>query len=473
MPLFSPRRPPVHLRNMTAIARLCPQCGAPTQGARCPADGAATFALQPTVDAATLAPAVVVAGAYRIVRTLGRSGAGAVYEADHPAQHGKVALTVLSHNDLRPEQLQSFYGDTHAATQLQHAHLARVFEVGQFESGAWFVASELLEGASLEDLLAAASQQGRVLDQATAIAVGCGVLLGLAEAHARGLVHRDLKPAHVIVSETQGQRLVKVVGFGVAHLHGHAASAAGQASGPPACLSPEQCTGDPVDARADLYALGAILYRCVCGRAPFVDPNPQTVRFAHASQEPPELLALAKTPVSEHFAMTVMRALAKAPAGRFATARDMHLALEAARAAPLFQPVGGVADAGHLVAGRPLTPGALVAVDRRPSTPSVPAIADAQQGSAAGLAQAAAPSPALAEDGRSLSSTFKKPSFSVSAPKIAAVPVAVSAPAAPPTAAATAPVAPKSPGSRRLRWLVLGGVGALAAAAAVAWAGWR
>ena len=321
---------------MTEFPRLCPHCGERTSATWCPADGVATFELR-TCDpeSAKLAAGVMVAGKYRVTRLLGRGGFGAVYEADHAGGLGKVALKLLIIADQAEDDIRRFYREAQVTAQLRHANTVRVFDVGQAENGALFIAMELLRGQSLEDHLMALHREGKVLSHGEAIDMACDVLKSLAEAHAAGLVHRDLKPATVMFSEVAGETLVKVLDFGVAHVQDSSLTGTGRALGTPAYMSPEQCTSAPLDARSDLYALGVILFRCVAGKAPFSDPNPLTVMFAHAAQPPPDLYAAPRTEISDAFAEVVMRALAKRPEDRFASAREMRSALEAARGAPL------------------------------------------------------------------------------------------------------------------------------------------
>lgn len=457
---------------MPANTRFCPLCGAETAAAFCPADQVATFTLQAQSDAAVFAPGDLIAGKYRVLRKLGQGGFGAVYEADHTGGLGKVALKMLALADQSIEDVRRFYREAQVTAQLRHANTVRVFDVGQAEGGALFIAMELLTGKSLEETIKTAAQQGRVVDHEMAIAIAIDVLKSLSEAHGKGLVHRDLKPANLMLTDVDGDLVVKVLDFGIAHVQDSSLTGTGRALGTPAYMSPEQCTAGNVDARSDLYALGVILFRCVCGRAPFVDPNPLTVMFAHASQEPPELLTYTKTPVSEAFAMAVMRALSKSPELRFASAKEMRLALEFARSAPLLQPIDGAVETADFNARQPLTPGNLIAVERRPSTTTAPKlVVTAGYGElATGAAAASDQTSGLTADGRSVSQVFKKPSFSVSAPNI---PVAELAPAA--AAASPVPVTPKSSGAspRRFLGLAVALFAGLAALAAVAWASWR
>lgn len=316
--------------------RFCPVCGVATAEHFCPAHRVATFVLRRGGDTVALSAGDLVAGKFRVTRRLGQGAFGAVYEADHAAGLGKVALKVLTLADQTIEDVRRFYREAQVTAQLRHANTVRVFDVGQVESGALYIAMERLNGRALEDVLRDTTAKGRVLTQADATAIAIDVLGSLSEAHSKGLVHRDLKPANLMMTDVDGERVTKVLDFGIAWVQDSSLTDAGRVLGTPAYMSPEQCSSQPLDARSDLYALGVILFRCVAGRTPFVDANPLTVMYSHASHVPPDLASVARTEVSQAFVACVMRALAKLPDHRFASAKEMRLALEQAGKAPGF-----------------------------------------------------------------------------------------------------------------------------------------
>jgi eukaryotic-like serine/threonine-protein kinase len=165
-----------------------------------------------------------------------------------------------------------------------------------------------------------------------AVEIGQQILGSLAEAHDAGIVHRDVKPANVMLTRTRsGEDLVKVLDFGIAKLRdekspGHTTTSVGAILGTPSYLAPEQARGEPLDGRADLYAVGCVLHELVAGRPPFEAPTPVAVVSAHLHEPPPPLAERAPG-VSRRFAAVVERALAKRPGDRFQTADAMRDAL--------------------------------------------------------------------------------------------------------------------------------------------------
>ncbi len=316
--------------------RYCPVCGHAVTARFCPTDGTATV-LRRVLAPGDLdyPPGRVVDGRYRIGQRLGHGGFGAVYAAAHTGTGQPVALKVLN-VALSADNaaiVRRFWQEAQVTARLRHANTVRVFDVGQTEEGAFYLTMELLEGKTLQQRL---DDEGPLQEDA-AVRLGIEVLKSLQEAHAAGLVHRDLKPANLMLcaGDTPDQPVVKVVDFGIARTADSSLTKTGAALGTPAYMSPEQCRGLPVDGRSDLYALGALLFRCVADRPPFVDENPLTVLFQHADTPPPDLAALAPQCLSPEFCAVVSRALAKDPADRYADAKAMREALEAPRSAVL------------------------------------------------------------------------------------------------------------------------------------------
>jgi serine/threonine-protein kinase len=317
------------------VNRLCPKCGKRTLEARCPEDGTATLVFAANPDA-RLQPGAEINGRYRIRELIGQGGFGAVYRATSIATDQDMAIKLLAvsleSNDS--DMIQRFFAEAQITASLKHPNTIRVFDFGQAESGALYIAMELLNGKPLIDHLEERAEQGPVLSEEEAIGIGVQALRSLAEAHMAKLVHRDLKPHNIFLHEVAGDdAVVKVLDFGIAKKLGSNLTGTGKAFGTPSYMSPEQAQNRPLDHRSDLYSLGCVLYQCVAGRPPFEGDNPLAVLLSHVTEPAPDLRKTARAPVSDGFAALVQRAMAKDPAERFASALDMRQALEACRGA--------------------------------------------------------------------------------------------------------------------------------------------
>ncbi|MBI4953275.1 MAG: protein kinase [Myxococcales bacterium] len=283
---------------------------------------------------------------YAVVRRLGAGGMGQVYEALHRALGATVVVKLLhEHLADNPRSVDRMRLEAQALARLRHPNLVAVTDFGVAPGGAPYFVMERLVGASLADELRARGP----LAAREAIGIVRQALAGLGVAHEAGLVHRDVKPANIFLCRTgvaaggapaAEEPRVKLLDFGVAKVV-HAASDApaplalptrkGVLVGTPRYASPEQVLGGPVDARADLYSMGLVLYACLCGRGPFDDcPSAVDMLQAHATRtpEPPSRHAPpSHGPLPPGLEAVVMRCLAKRPEDRFATAAELGLAL--------------------------------------------------------------------------------------------------------------------------------------------------
>lgn len=325
----------------------CPTCGYLAD----PGPGALNFCpkcgqdLRPGAAAPTETHALleqVIAERYRLIALLGEGGMGAVYKAEHVRMGKALAVKILRGDFARdPAAAARFRSEAQIVSRLSHPHTIAVFDFGEIEAlGGFYLAMEYVPGKDL----AVALRDERRFPEARAVDLAQQILGSLAEAHEAGIVHRDMKPGNVMLMQSRpGEDFAKVLDFGIAKLRdegpGTSTTSAGAIVGTPSYLAPEQARGDGVDARADLYAVGCLLYELVSGRPPFVAPSPMAVVAAHLHEEPPPLLEAAPG-TSRALAEIVHRALQKRPADRFESADAFRAALLAltAPAAPRAAP---------------------------------------------------------------------------------------------------------------------------------------
>ena len=267
----------------------------------------------------------VVGGKYRVERPLGEGGMGYVLAARHVELGQRVALKLLREERAADEEVvERFLREARAAAQLGSEHVAHVSDVGRLPSGAPFFVMEYLEGC---DAAALAAEGPLAVPDAVGLVVqACH---GLAEAHRAGIVHRDVKPHNLFVTRRRdGTPCVKVLDFGIArHQVGHGKlTQTATVIGSPPYMSPEQMTASPVDARSDVWSLGATLYELLAGRCPFPGGSVAEI-YARVLAGPPEDLSSLRPDVPEALAAVVARCLARAPAERWPDAATLAEAL--------------------------------------------------------------------------------------------------------------------------------------------------
>ncbi len=258
-------------------------------------------------------------GPYTVVSLLGVGGMGEVYLA-HDARLGRqVALKLLPVAlTADAERLHRFQQEASTASRLNHPNILTIYEVGSFNA-AHYIATEYIDGLTLRALMAQKSLSlGEAIDAALQIA------LGLAAAHAAGIVHRDIKPENVMLRR---DGYLKILDFGIAKLIENSAgtqfmTSPGTVIGTTSYMSPEQARGEQVDARTDLWSLGVVLYEMVGGHLPFTGNSTAEVLVSLLQREPPPLLHQGQS-ISAELARVVSKALAKAPADRYLDAGDL------------------------------------------------------------------------------------------------------------------------------------------------------
>ncbi|MGV1100431.1 protein kinase domain-containing protein [Thiovibrio sp. JS02] len=264
-------------------------------------------------------------GKYMIHEVLGRGAMGVVYKGFDPHIERIVALKTIRKDRLDPETAQAllarFKREAQAAGRLNHANIVTVFEYGEDE-GTAFIAMEYVEGRTLKEIFAA----GERFTVRAALQTMAQLLDALGYSHRQGVVHRDIKPANIIVLPT-GR--IKVTDFGIAHLENSNLTQFGEVLGTPSCMSPEQCMGDTVDKRSDLFSAGVIFYQLLTGEKPFPGESMTTIMHRVINVDPlePSRLNL-KLPIP--LDRCVLKALAKKPEDRFQSAEEFFAALKAA-----------------------------------------------------------------------------------------------------------------------------------------------
>jgi eukaryotic-like serine/threonine-protein kinase len=266
----------------------------------------------------------ILDGRYQLNSLLGVGGMARVYLASDRVLERLVAVKVLSPPYAQdPVFVERFRREARSAASLSHPNIVAVFDSGS-DAGDHYLVMEYVAGQSLAELLA---RQGRLAPRRTA-ELAIQVCEALAAAHAQGLVHRDVKPANVLVGD-DGR--VKVTDFGIVKAAATATlTGTGTVLGTAAYLSPEQAQGGPVDARSDLYSLGCVLYELLCGSPPFgsgADSPPVAVASRHLHQ-PPAPPSARNPQVDASLDAVVLTALAKEPAQRYQSAIQLQAALE-------------------------------------------------------------------------------------------------------------------------------------------------
>ena len=255
---------------------------------------------------------------YQITHLIARGGMAMVYRAEDTLLHRPVALKVL-YPELSsdPTFVERFRREAQAAANLSHPNIVPVFDWGE-DAGTYFIVMELVEGTSLADVL----RRTKTLTPSRAVPIAAQVAGALGYAHRSGMVHRDVKPGNILLTD---DGVVKVTDFGIAQAiatDDHLA-AEGSVMGTATYFSPEQAEGAPVDGRSDVYSLGIVLYEMLAGRPPFVGETPVEVshQHVHATVVPPTTY---NPSIPADLSAIVMQALAKSPGARYQNADELR-----------------------------------------------------------------------------------------------------------------------------------------------------
>ena len=267
----------------------------------------------------------LLAGRYRICELLGEGGYGRVFRAVQLPLEREVAVKIVNARDS--ELAARFVREAAIVRSLEHPNTVRVLDVGTTPEGAPFIVLELLRGQDVDQLL----EREGCLSAEAALDITAQVLKSLAEAHEKGIVHRDIKPGSVFITSHFGEPLfVKVLDFGIAKQlrSGDKLTALGETLGTPSYMPPEQALGRPIDARTDIYAVGLMLAEMFTGKLVFAKGGPMTIVNAQAGPEP---VALGSEVTASVIGPIVMRAVQKDPRERYQSASEMLRDVEATR----------------------------------------------------------------------------------------------------------------------------------------------
>ncbi|MFC5302018.1 serine/threonine-protein kinase [Azospira restricta] len=257
-------------------------------------------------------------GRYEITGTLGRGAMGVVYRARDPLIERTVALKTVACGTLSASDAeefeQRFFREAKSAGRLNHPNIVTIHDVGRDGELAW-IAMEFLSGRSLRDRL----DTGVPLSCERIVEIAAAVADGLAFAHAQGVVHRDVKPANIMVLDNG---TVKLTDFGIAQIPGGGLTMAGAVLGSPKYMSPEQVAGQKADGRSDIFSLGTVLYELLTGQPPFSGDNLHATMYqvVHKAPPPPSGCCAGLPPV---FDAIVAKAMAKEPAERYQDAAEL------------------------------------------------------------------------------------------------------------------------------------------------------
>lgn len=258
---------------------------------------------------------------YCLDSKLGAGGMGTVYLARRLLIGDEVAIKILHSEQNDPRAGERFRREAQAAARLKHQNAVSIYDFGITDDGLQYLVMEHVEGESLRRII---KQQGPLTPSASA-EITNQVCAALDEAHRHNIIHRDIKPDNIMVNVAEAALQVKVLDFGIAKLRDEAASSLTQTGGivgTPHYMSPEQCLGEELDSRSDIYSLGVVLYEMLTGRVPFNSPVSSAIIIQHVNQPAPSLRShnLSLSPAVES---VVLSALEKKREARPQTAADL------------------------------------------------------------------------------------------------------------------------------------------------------
>ncbi|MBA4074756.1 MAG: hypothetical protein C0508_06915, partial [Cyanobacteria bacterium PR.023] len=297
----------------------------------------------------------VVAGHFQILSKIGEGGMSVVYKARHMLMNKQVALKMLHPHMIGREQSRDrFRQEAQAVSQIDHPNVVRIFDFGISEDNRPYIVMDYLDGVSLGDLIKASGP----LELERAIKLFIQICDALSYAHNKGVIHRDLKPSNIIILESERKKSqtisyvrgsddenedlserqteqAKIVDFGIAKLMPHegtdaaALTQTGDVFGSPLYMSPEQCKGEKLDGRSDIYSMGCLMYETLTGKPPINGANMLEILYRHMNEMPISMkLACPENKVPQALEAIIFKALAKDPNDRQASMRLLKSELE-------------------------------------------------------------------------------------------------------------------------------------------------
>lgn len=276
-----------------------------------------------------------IAGKYRIDGKLGAGGMGTVYRASRLLIGDEIAIKILHSEQSDPRSVERFSREAQAAARLKHPNAVTIYDFGVTDDGLQYLVMDLVEGESLRRII---KQQGP-LTPSVSVEIINQVCAALDEAHRHNIIHRDIKPDNIMVDVATAGLHVKVLDFGIAKLRDDTSSnltQTGSILGTPHYMSPEQCLGEELDKRSDIYSVGIVLYEMLTGLVPFNSPTSAAVVVQQVTQPPPSLRAL-NASLSPAVESVVLHALEKRRAARPQTASELAMEFKTAATQPNFR----------------------------------------------------------------------------------------------------------------------------------------
>ncbi len=313
------------------VAMVCPACNTRYDegGAFCSRDG--TPLVKDPQGMRTDLVGQILADRYRVVRLIGEGGMGQVYEAQHVNINKRFALKLLRPEIVsNGEAVARFRQEAWSASSIGHENIIEIEDFATLPSGAVYLAMEFLEGVALSERM----RQDPPPSFGESLDIMLQVVGGLAAAHDKGIVHRDMKPENIFLAQKHGRPLVKILDFGIAKVSGaegnKSLTRTGTIFGTPHYMSPEQALGKPLDLRADIYSVGVIMYELFTGKVPFEAESFMGILTKHITTQPmPPRQAAPERAIPAEIEAIILRALAKEPDERYQTMGELGAELAA------------------------------------------------------------------------------------------------------------------------------------------------